>query len=57
MRFEVYEDNSHEFRWRLIVDNGKIVADSGEGYIRREDAHRAALTLRRTVARSRVLDA
>jgi uncharacterized protein YegP (UPF0339 family) len=31
-RFEVYEDRAGEFRWRLVHDNGNVIADSGEGY-------------------------
>lgn len=31
-KIEVYEDNAGEWRWRLVAANGKIVADSGEGY-------------------------
>jgi hypothetical protein len=30
--FELYEDRAGEFRWRLVHDNGNIIADSGEGY-------------------------
>lgn len=30
--FEVYTDRRGEYRWRLIASNGKIIADSGEGY-------------------------
>ena len=29
---EVYEDRKGEWRWRIIAKNGKIIADSGEGY-------------------------
>ncbi len=32
--FELYEDNAEEWRWRLVHDNGNIIADSGEGYDR-----------------------
>lgn len=42
MKFQVYkswrtidEIKVPEWRWRLISKNGKIVADSGEGYKRR----------------------
>ena len=41
MKFEIYEDKAGEYRWRLLWSNGKIAADSGEGYTRRDDAHRA----------------
>ncbi|MFB6271145.1 MAG: YegP family protein [Halobacterium sp.] len=30
--FEVYEDAAGEWRWRFVAANGRIVADSGEGY-------------------------
>ena len=45
MKFEIYEDTTDEYRWRLLWSNGKIAADSGEGYTRREDAHRTIATL------------
>ncbi|WP_080351531.1 YegP family protein [Haemophilus influenzae] len=32
MKFETYVDSRIEWRWRLKADNGKIIADSGEGY-------------------------
>lgn len=41
MRFEVYRDKGGAYRWRLLATNGAIIADSGEGYTRCEDAHRA----------------
>lgn len=30
--FEVYRDGAAEYRWRLRDTNGKMIADSGEGY-------------------------
>ena len=40
--FEIYEDASGHWRWRLwSVGNSKIVADSGEGYYSPSDAERA----------------
>jgi uncharacterized protein YegP (UPF0339 family) len=33
MKFEVYEDNKGEWRWRLFADNGQIIAVPGEGYV------------------------
>lgn len=32
MKFETYIDARGEWRWRLRASNGKIIADSGEGY-------------------------
>lgn len=39
-RFEVYEDNAGEWRWRLVATNGNIIADSGEGYASKQGAKR-----------------
>ncbi|TQQ79000.1 DUF1508 domain-containing protein [Halonotius roseus] len=47
--FEVYTDNAEQWRWRLVHKNGNILADSGEGYTRRNDANRAVDRLRERV--------
>ena len=36
--FEVYEDAADEWRWRLVHDNGNVIADSGEGYASKQRA-------------------
>ncbi len=35
--FEIYKDKAKQFRWRLRASNGKIIADSGEGYVAKAD--------------------
>jgi uncharacterized protein YegP (UPF0339 family) len=32
MKFHIYKDSRGEWRWRLKAANGKILAESGEGY-------------------------
>lgn len=32
IKFVVYQDDNEEWRWTLVSSNGKIIADSGEGY-------------------------
>ena len=44
-RVEVYSDEAGEYRWRAIAENGKIVAESGEGYKNRMYARRIAKAL------------
>ena len=39
--FEIYKDRRGEYRWRFIASNGRILADSGEGYVRRSDCEHA----------------
>jgi len=36
--FEVYEDDAGDYRWRLVHDNGNVIADSGEGYASKQKA-------------------
>lgn len=45
LRFRFYVDVAGEWRWRLKSGNGRIVADSGEGYQRHANAVRAARLL------------
>ena len=37
MKFQLYKDNKGEYRWRFVAKNGKIIADSGEGYKNKAD--------------------
>ena len=32
MTYHYYKDSKGEWRWRLKASNGRIIADSGEGY-------------------------
>lgn len=36
--FELYKDREEKYRWRLIHENGNIIADSGQGYTTKENA-------------------
>ena len=42
-KFEIYQDASGLgfWRWRLLAGNGKIIADSGEGYSSKTNCKRA----------------
>ena len=42
-RLEQYVDSRGEHRWRTIAANGRIVGDSGEGYLDDADAQHGAL--------------
>jgi uncharacterized protein YegP (UPF0339 family) len=44
LKFAVYVDTSGEYRWNLLAKNGKIIADSAEGYKKESDA-RAMIAL------------
>lgn len=49
LRWEVYEDEAGEHRWRAIARNGKIVADGAEGYASKRNASRALSSFRAAV--------
>jgi uncharacterized protein YegP (UPF0339 family) len=55
-KFEVYQDNKREWRWRLKAANGRIVA-VGEGHTRKRDAERAARMVAETAGKAEVVEA
>lgn len=40
---DFYEDSAGEWRWRFTARNGRVMADSGEGYATESNARRAWL--------------
>lgn len=45
-QYEVYEDEAGEWRWRLVEANGRIIAESGEGYVSKSNLERAIENLK-----------
>jgi uncharacterized protein YegP (UPF0339 family) len=41
LNFFVYQDALRQYRWRLKASNGRIIADSGEGYKNLSDCQHA----------------
>jgi uncharacterized protein YegP (UPF0339 family) len=48
MRFQKYRDVQGYWRWRLIAANGRIIADSGEGYLHESDCDAGIALVRAT---------
>lgn len=46
MTVEFFQDRAGGYRWRIVARNGRIVADSGEGYDSESNARRAWMRLR-----------
>jgi uncharacterized protein YegP (UPF0339 family) len=44
--FEIYKDERLEFRWRLKANNGKILAESAEGYNNRANCEHAIILVK-----------
>jgi uncharacterized protein YegP (UPF0339 family) len=53
-KFEVYQDKSEQFRWRLLASNGQTVAASSEGYAERRDSEAAIDTIKKGVAKAQI---
>jgi uncharacterized protein YegP (UPF0339 family) len=45
--FEVYEDEAGEWRWRLVHDNGNVIADGGQGYASERNARDGVASVKR----------
>jgi uncharacterized protein YegP (UPF0339 family) len=53
MKFKFYQDAGKQWRWRLVAENGRIVADSSEGYVTEHNARRAAQVVIRELSKER----
>jgi hypothetical protein len=55
-RFELYVDRADEHRWRLVHDNGNVLADSGEGYASRQKCRQGIESVKRNAPGAEVVD-
>jgi uncharacterized protein YegP (UPF0339 family) len=46
-KFEIYQDNAGDFRWRFQSNSGKVLAVSGEGYNNRANCEHAIILIKR----------
>ena len=54
-RFEIYQDESGEYRWRFRADNNEVVA-SGEGYRSREACEQAVQLIKDQAPQAEMTD-
>lgn len=54
-QFEVYKDSGGNWRWRLVADNGKITASSGESFYSKQSAIDAAERVKAKAGSARVV--
>lgn len=45
MKVQIYEDREKQWRWRAVAANGRIIADSAEGYDSEANVRRALNTV------------
>jgi len=55
--FQVYQDSSGSYRWRLVAANGQTVASSGESFDSHANATRAAENVKVNAGSASVEDA
>ncbi len=56
LKYEMYEDDKKEHRWRLKSGNGQIVATSSEGYKAKADAEKALESIKASAAKAEVVE-
>jgi uncharacterized protein YegP (UPF0339 family) len=54
--FEIYQDDMGEYRWRLVDTNNRIIADSAEGYTRKNSVLFSIPNVKDAAARAVVND-
>jgi len=54
--FELFQDRANEWRWRLVHNNGNIIADSGEGYSRKATARKGLESVMRNAGGASVVE-
>jgi len=54
--FDLYEDNAGAWRWRLVHDNGNIIADSSQGYASKQKAKQGLESVRTNAPGAHVVD-
>lgn len=55
-KFVIYSDTAGEFRWHLKANNGEIIADSAEGFTRRETVKESVRLVKTLAPRAEVED-
>lgn len=56
MKIEIYNDKATEYRWRMVARNGKVVADSAEGYTTKQGCEHAIARFKDEVANAEIID-
>jgi uncharacterized protein YegP (UPF0339 family) len=56
VKFELYEDEKKEHRWRVKAANGQVVAAASEGYKAKAEAEKAIASIKAGAAKAEVGD-
>lgn len=55
-KFEMYQDKSTEYRWRLRATNQQIIASSGEGYKSKESCRNGIEAVKRDAPTAEIVE-
>ena len=55
-KFEIYKDVKGDFRWRFQANNGKILAESSQGYINRANCEHGIILIKQEVGNATISD-
>ena len=55
-KFEIYQDAKSEFRWRFQANNGKVLAESQEGYLNRDNCRHAIILIKQETGNATISD-
>jgi uncharacterized protein YegP (UPF0339 family) len=55
-KFEIYDDKSDHYRWRLVSSNGQETATAAHHFASKEDAKRACEELKEHVAGAEIVE-
>ena len=56
MHFRIYKDKAKEYRWTLYARNGRIIADSSEGYKRKTAVSKAIARIILGISSARIIE-
>jgi len=56
MKFRIYQDKHREFRWTLYARNGRIIADSSEGYKKKISVTKAIAKIILGISSARIVE-
>ena len=54
LRFVIYVDRANEYRWQLLAENNRIIADSGEGYRNLQDCEQMVAWIKQNALTAQV---
>src|SRR5262249_49110214 len=54
LKFEVYQDNAKEYRWRVLATNGQNIGSSSAGYKSKADCEKSVDTIKKGAAKAEV---